>query len=393
MNIYHQLGHNYKWALDSYFQNNIGDGFIFSAFSFKYGKLEKGVSSYKPDQYLNKSMLDLQFYGSKKTVGGQLGSYPFNPINMSNSASTLVAGTEFIKKAIIYQESLGLRNIIIPVFYHEVSDFEKFKKYLIKINKIIVSRKDKGNRSKYFMTIPFSNSAILNNDYVEDLLQATTDMPIVFDGYYVVCDSKPEYKKKISIDYDYYTNLIKVFRVLNGQGFTTVYGYSNWDALIITTLCNIDYITIGTYENLRNFNIRRYTEPSGGGASKGWYFSEKLLNFIRAEEIKHLRRQNCLNLIANEKNIFSDIILNKNYVWNTHKPDVHKNYLLAISRLLKDVASISSLSQRMGFFQKKINQARKLYGELYDRGVFLNDESSDYHLGTWDSIIKTYASH
>jgi predicted nucleic acid-binding protein len=243
------------------------------------------------------------------------------------------------------------------------------------------------------MTIPFSNSAILNNDYVEDLLQATTDMPIVFDGYYVVCDSKPEYKKKISIDYDYYTNLIKVFRVLNGQGFTTVYVYSNWDALIITTLCNIDYITIGTYENLRNFNIRRYTEPSGGGASKGWYFSEKLLNFIRAEEIKHLRRQNCLNLIANEKNIFSDIILNKNYVWNTHKPDVHKNYLLAISRLLKDVASISSLSQRMGFFQKKINQARKLYGELYDRGVFLNDESSDYHLGTWDSIIKTYASH
>lgn len=394
MKIYHLLGHNHKWALDSYFQNNIGDGFIFSAFSFKYGKLENGVSSYKPSQYLSKSMVDLQFYGSKRTVGGQLESYPFNPINLNHSDSTMVAGTELIEKAIAYQESLKLRNIIIPVFYHEVSNFGKFEKYLKKINKIIVRRKDKGCKSKYFMTVPFSNSAILNDDYVEELLQATTDMPIVFDGYYVVCDAKPEYKKKVSIDYDYYENLIKVFQVLKAQGFTTVFGYSNWDSLIFASLCDIDYITIGTYENLRNFNIQRFTESPGGGPSKGWYFSEKLLNLVRAEEIKKLRRSNCLNLIANDKNIFSDIILNKDYAWNTHKPDVHKNYLLAISRLLKEIANIESVSKRTVFFQKKIDQARQLYGELEaSYRVFLNDESSDYHLGAWDSIIKMHATH
>ena len=393
MKIYHQLGHNYKWAMDSYFQNNIGDGFIFSAFSFKYGKLENGVSSYKSDQYLSKSMVDLQFYGSKKTVGGQLESYSFNPINLNRFDSTMVAGTELIEKAIAYQELLGLRKIIIPVFYHEPSDFGKFEKYLKKINKIIVKRKDKGSKSKYLMTLPFSNSAILNDDHVEDLLQATTDMPIVFDGYYVVCDSKPEYKKKVSIDYDYYANLIKVFLVLKGQGFTTVFGYSNWDALIFASLCKIDYVSIGTYENLRNFNIQRFTESLGGGPSKGWYFSEKLLNFVRAQEITKLRRRDCLNLIANDKNIFSDIILNKDYAWNTHKPDVHKNYLLAISRLLKELANINSLSQRALFFQKKIDQARQLYGELADHRVFLNDESGDYHLGAWDSIIKMHATH
>ena len=31
MKILHQLGHNQKWGLDSYFQNEIGDGFIFCA--------------------------------------------------------------------------------------------------------------------------------------------------------------------------------------------------------------------------------------------------------------------------------------------------------------------------------------------------------------------------
>lgn len=393
MKIYHQLGHNHKWALDAYFQNNIGDGFIFSAFSFKYGKLENGVSSYKPDQYLSKSMVDLQFYGSKKTVGGQLESYPFNPINLNYSDSTVVAGTELIEKAIAYQESLGLRNVIIPLFYHEASDFGKFQKYLKKINKIVIKKKNKGSKSKYFMTVPFSNIAILNDDYVEELLQAATDMPIVFDGYYVVCDSRPEYKKKVSIDYDYYANLIKVFQVLKAQRFATVFGYSNWDALIFASLCDIDYITIGTYENLRNFNIQRFTESQGGGPSNGWYFSEKLLNFVKAQEIKKLRRSSRLDSIANDKNIFSDIILNKDYVWNTHKPDVHKNYLLAISRLLEEVASIASVSQRAIFFQKKIDQARQLYRELASHRVFLNDESGDYHLGAWDSIIKMHATH
>jgi hypothetical protein len=182
--------------------------------------------------------------------------------------------------------------------------------------------------------------------------------------------------------------------VLKAQGFATVFGYSNWDALIFASLCDIDYITIGTYENLRNFNIQRFTESPGGGPSKGWYFSEKLLNLVRAEEIKKLRRSNCLNLIANDKNIFSDIILNKDYAWNTHKPDVHKNYLLAISRLLKEIANIESVSKRTVFFQKKIDQARQLYGELEaNYRVFLNDESSDYHLGAWDSIIKMHATH
>ena len=137
MEIYHQLGHNHKWPLDSYFHNHIGDGFIFSAFSFKYGNLENGVSSYKPSQYLNKAMVDLQFYGSKETVGGQLASYPFNPTNLNHSDSTMVAGTELIEKAIAYQESWGLRIIFLPVVYLEASDFGKFEKYLKKINKII----------------------------------------------------------------------------------------------------------------------------------------------------------------------------------------------------------------------------------------------------------------
>lgn len=394
MKIYHQLGHNYKWPLDSHFQNDIGDGFIFSAYSFKFGVLGSTVSSYKSNDYINKSMIDLQFYGSKKTVGGHLSTYPFNPAKLQPGDSTQTEGTELIDKAIDYQESLGLEKVIIPIFYHEVTDFNKLVKYLNSINKRIAKRKEKGSSQKYYMTIPFGNSSITDNDHVEKLLQVITDISIVFDGYYIVCDSKPEYKKKVSIDYDYYANLLKVFQVLKFQGFTTIYGYSNWDSLVFISLCNIDYVTIGTYENLRNFNIQRFTESPGGGPSKGWYFSEKLLNFIRAEELINLRNSKCLHLISNEKNIFSDIILNKDFAWNTHKPDVHKNYLLSISKLLSELDSTSSIKKRSTLFLQKVNEARQLYEKLAsDYKVFLSNESSDYHLGVWSSIIKKYATH
>lgn len=388
MKIYHQLGHNHKWALDSHFKNGVGDGFIFSAYSFKYGAVGNTVSGYTPEEYMQKTMMDLQYYGNKDSVGGSLDTYPFNPLNLDSTDSTLVKGSELIVKGIEYQISLGLENIIVPMVY-EHDGIDHIISLLLKANKRIKSLKKTNDSNRFFMTVPFSNETIVNDNRVETLLQTMTDIDICFDGYYIVCDYSPEYKKKISIDYDYYGNLLKVFSVLNMQGFKTIHGYANWDALVFNALTNIDYTTIGTYENLRRFSIERFTESLGGGPSKGWYFSEKLLNFIRAEELKNLRKSNCLDLIANDKNIFSDAILAPDYIWNTHKPEVHKNYLLSISRLLSQLHSENSVKKRGATLLNMIEEARKLYGKLQKNfKVYLNDENSDYHLGMWASFVK-----
>jgi len=394
MKIYHQLGHNQKWAMDAHFQNDIGHGFIFSAYSFKYDKFGSNISSYKPEKYLEKSMIDLQFYGKKSTTeGGQLHTYPFHPTNLNADDSTKVEGVELIDKAIDFQIGYGLKNIIIPIFYHDADDSGKLLDYVKLVNKRLTKRKNKSkkaNTHNYLMTIPLSNNLIIDDDYVEELLQTLTHMSIIFDGFYIVCDAKPEYKKKISIDYAYYDNVLKIFKTLKSQNFTTCHGYANWDALVFNALSDIDYVTIGTYENLRNFNIKRFTEDPTGGPSKGWYFSEKLLNFVRAQELIKLRRSGCLDLIANDKNIFSDIILDKGYDWNTHKPDVHKNYLLSISNLLTELTQTNPIKKRAKKFLKKVNNARELYASLAtDHNVHLLDESGDYHLATWSSIIQS----
>lgn len=166
----------------------------------------------------------------------------------------------------------------------------------------------------------------------------------------------------------------------------TIYAYANWDSIIYLAQTDIDYITIGSYENLRNFDIKRYTENVSGGKSDGYYFSEKLLNMIRAADLTALSQYNLLDVIKNEKNIFSDIILKDGYSWNIHKPDVNKNYLLSINNLLLKISNIKDLNKRKDYVLSLIENANKSYDYLENKNIFLNNESSNYHLNSW----KTY---
>jgi hypothetical protein len=214
-------------------------------------------------------------------------------------------------------------------------------------------------------------------------------MNICFDGYFITCENKPEYRKKLTTEIKTLRNLSRVFKTLKQQNFETIYAYANWDAIIYLAQTDIDYITIGTYETLRNFDIKRFTEEISGGKSDGYYFSEKLLNMVRANDVTNIQVMGGLEHFENEMNIFSDIILKEGYKWNIHKPDINKNYLLSISRLLHDIAGISDLDLRKKYVLNLIENGIKNYSYLANRRIFLENESSNYHLNTW----KTYLAN
>lgn len=382
MKILHQLGHNKKWNIDAFFENGIGDGLIHGAFNTKLEKLQN-----LEKKLLDYSLIDLQYYGKKSSHDlGKFDTYPFHPASSHVEGRTTTDGMTNIYNGIQFQENIGINKIIIPNYY-ESRDIDKFVEIIKKANEFIGRNKKDG--LLYYMTIPLSNSFIHNDDVINLLLTLLTDMNIYFNGYYIVCEASPGYKQKVSVDFDYLENVSRFFSVLKKQGFSIIYGYANWDAIIFISLVDLDYVTIGTYENLRNFNNIRYSQKGAGGPSDGWYFSEKLLNFIRAREITNLRRNGCLNLVSNAMNIFSDVILEPGFAWNTHKPDVHKNYLLSISRFLQEISSLSDKAVKIEFMLEKIEAARNTYRGLAERRVFLTDESADYHLGTWLSFLRS----
>ena len=250
-------------------------------------------------------------------------------------------------------------------------------------------KKQKKEGISYYLTVPISGTTIREDSEIDALLQGLTDMDIVFDGYYIACEPNLETRKKISVDYKYYSNLNRVLETLKKQGFKVALGFANVDSLVFAALNNLDVVSIGTYENLRNFNIKRFTEDKGGGPSDGWYYSEKLLNFIKAKQLEVLRERGGLDLVANTDNIFSDIILKDGYPWNTHRPDVHKNYLLAIARQLNKVAGGGNKTERIAILEQMIEEARANYRSLEENGIILDDESLNYHLPLWQTVLKT----
>lgn len=381
MKVTHILGHNANWNIESYLGHQIGDFFLITAFNHGFDYNQK-----KDFQKIHDiSMIDLQFYG-KKFNTGKFKEFPFHPVHCDKNEMTNIYFQDCIKKSIDYQKGRGFSNIIIPHFY-ENEQVRDVIETIINCSKYISKIKKEGE--KYFMTLPFANHIIIDKDKVEEILFACTNMNILFDGYFIVCENKPEFKKKLTTDLKVLRNLTKVFKTLKQQDFETIYAYANWDAILLLSQTDIDYITIGTYENLRNFDIKRFTEIESGGGSKGYYFSEKLLNMIKADSVTLIRNTDNLDIIRNEKNIFSDIILKDGYPWNIHKPDVNKNYLLTISRLLKQVSIISDISERKKYVNSLIDRAINNYNILESKGVYLDNESSNYHLNIW----KTYLAN
>ncbi|MFA6400017.1 MAG: hypothetical protein WCX31_00095 [Salinivirgaceae bacterium] len=381
MKITHVLGHNSNWNIESYIDNNIGDYFLITAFTHGIDYCKKKSLS----NILKVSMLDLQFYGKSVSIkGGKLNEFPFHPTCNIGNDSTSVYFDNCVKRAIQFQLDNKHENIIIPLFY-ENEDVNDIINAINSINSY-VSKLDRKNH-KFFMTLPFANHIIIDSKKVESILMACTDMKICFDGYFVTSENKPETRKKLTTDIKILRNLSRVFKTLKQQEFQTIYAYANWDAILFLAQTDIDYITIGTYENLRQFDIKRFTEDESGGGSKGYYFSEKLLNMVKANDLEMLRDTGNLEIIRNDKNIFSDIILKEGYPWNIHKPDVNKNYLLAISNLLKKISSISDLELRKAYLGSLINEAIAKYNNLESKSIYLNNEGSNYHLNVWKAYL------
>lgn len=382
MKILQVLGHNFKWNIDSFEEQEIGDGFLITAFTFG----NKFSSNKKIIPLIDKCMIDLQFYGKKARISaGKLVEFSFHPTHNNSQDPTNTYISNCIVEAINFQINNGFTKIIIPCYYED-EDIKDVIAIVKVINNYISKNKIKG--LEYYMTIPLAHDIIKNKDKVDEILVPVTDKDIAFDGYFIACENKPEQGHKLTVDVRLIQQLSRVFKTLKYQGFKTIYAYANWDAIIYLAQTDIDYITIGTYENLRNFSVRRFTEDISGGASDGYYFSEKILNMIRAKDILNIQSNNMISDIRNNKNIFSDVILKSGYMWNIHKPDVNKNYLLSISNLLDSISKIQNIRERTIYVLYLIQGAINTYQNLDDNYVaFAGSESKNYHLEVWKQYL------
>ena len=253
--IYHQLGYRYKWNMASYKDDHVGDGFILSP-----RDMEKDTVLALDKKTKKISFFDLQFYepsSSKK----KLNTYEFFPNKSLEDGYSTTSYCEncykIAEECIVFQFSNNFKYIVIPTLYF-TDDYET---NINKIDTMFVRpflEKIKTFNKKnvpVLISIIASDKILKNQIFRENLITYITSLNDI-SGVYLIPSCKREGKRIADLDYIFY--LMQFIYYLKYNDLEVHIGYSDIEGFLFT-LANVDSISIGSYENLRNFDINKFT--------------------------------------------------------------------------------------------------------------------------------------
>ena len=382
MRVLHQAGHNTVWNTDSFLKDGAGDGIIYSPVHIKSDKLSSADTALK-----SSSFFDPQFYipDSQKT---KLHSYEFFPERITDGYSTEEFEGLAYKSAELclqYQLDNNFDSLIVPAkYFPEMSTEYIERQKAFTVDPFLSVIRDKGLKNEIYLTLPITIPMIRDNTYRIELLNWITSYQEIA-GVYLLCQFN-ETSKQIQ-DFDKLWSYIEFTNSLCESGLKVILGYCNTEA-ILYTLLNCEAVTLGAYENTRNFSIDKFLEEDGerrGPAPR--LYIPKLLNWLRFDTVTEIR-QDHPELWAEiyTSTTYSDSILDIKPSFN--KPELYKHHFCTIGSQLNELLQ-KDLNSRKSLVTKWVSDASNLYQKIDDAKVMFFDRNcSGDHLPTWNRILN-----
>ncbi len=296
MKIYHQLGHANKWNTDI-FNEGVGDGLIFSPINIDADKLSDLDSKIK-----SVSFLDPQLYLLNQAKGS-IETYPYFPGNLKSDFSTPDLdsdNTTLAKLCVDYQLKNDFKYLVIPTKYNA----ENPTNYLLQCAEYFVLPfcdyvKKVGTKKKVLLSVIVKGIMLTDDEKRNEVLNWITGHQDV-DGVYLIFENS--FTSKQIKDFDFLLNALRFIKVLKDNNMEVHIGYSNTEALPYSAAMP-DSVTIGSYENLRSFNIRRFqdTENNPMRSPNARLYSGKLLQWIDYGYVQSMKQ-----LVANYESYFEE---------------------------------------------------------------------------------------
>ena len=324
--VYHQCGHNDVWNFDIFNNDNIGDGMIFAPKMAKANKIKTF------DSNINEvSFFDPQFYFPRSKIK-KFEEFDFFPNIISDGYTTVTYEElccESAHKCVKFQIEQDYKFIVIPTVVYD----ETPQEYLTILRNLYiepfineVSKQNLKNK-KVLITVVIKESQIADENFMNDMLNLITGYSEI-DGVYLVPSFKGGKRLK---DIDYIFNLLKVIDILKKNDLYVHLAYIDIEGIIFT-LANIDSVSIGTYENVRRFNLdnfkERDNEKNFRSPNKRLY-SNKLYQWIDTNYIGALKDlENFKVLFEENKYVNYEVATDKN--WHFKNPEVYKHYLISL---------------------------------------------------------------
>lgn len=387
MKVYHQTGHNYKWNLDSYQKDGSGDGLIFSPVNIESDRLEKINVNVRRN-----SFIDPQFYLPKDSKG-KLVSYDFFPANVQSGLLTAdlakISG-KLAQLCVDFQIDNDFGYVVIPTRYFEYlpSDYcSQLNEYFVYpfINHCLKQKTEK----KILLTLIIKREQILDEEHRNLVLNWVTGIQEI-SGVHIIFEYMSQTKQIKDAIY-----LFKVMTFINDlklNGLEVHIGYSNTEGILFS-IANPDSISMGSYENLRRFGIKRFitTEKKKQNSPNARLYSGKLYQWIDYGYIEPLK-----SLYSGWDSIFEDsdykpLMFVPEFNWHFNKPELYKHFFKVFSTQVNALPIVTN--DRIRILRSSFQTAIEVFNEISEAGIYLDSNSDGSHLSFWLTSISMYEKY
>ncbi len=384
MKVLHQTGHNIKWNLDS-FTEGVGDGLIFSPINIDADKLSNTIDS----RIKEVSFLDPQLYLLNQAKG-TLETYPFFPGNLKSDFSTPDLDNdniELAKLCVDYQIENNFNYLVIPTKYNEENPsnyLNQCSEYFIYPFCDYVKKTDSNKR--ILLSVIIKGIMLTDEEKRNEVLNWITGHQNV-DGVYVIFENN--FSSKQIKDFDYLLNVLRFIKIIKDNGMEVHIGYCNTESFLYSVAMP-DSISIGSYENLRSFGIRRFQEleKSPMRSPNARLYSSKLLQWIDYGYIQSMK-----SLVENYADYFDKsgynplINFKPDYNWQFKKTEPYKHFFYVYDKQIKELPE--QQSDRIVEVKRTIKEALGLFKQI-ENEILLDENSDGSHLPTWFNVINAF---
>jgi hypothetical protein len=381
MKVYHQTGFRHNWNIDC-FQKQIGDGLIYSPVNIDSDKL------LQLDNNLKKSgFLDPQLYLLNEAKG-TLDTYPYFPGNIKPDYSTpdLDNSNQILAQLCIdYQLINNFEYIVIPTRYYAdnpTTYFSQTSDYFV--SPFLDYVRANNIQKKILQSVIVKTIMLIDEEKRNEALNWITGQYV--DGVYLIFEDNAT-GKQIK-DFEFLLNALKFIQVLKMNGMEVHLGYNNTEA-ILYSIAMPDSVSIGSYENLRSFGIKRFQDLENGPmrAPRARLYSSLLFQWIDYQYIDAMSK-----LIGQYESYFDDseykpLMFKPDYNWQFMKPEPYKHYFYVFNKQIKDLPE--NQFDRMVALKAKIKDSINLFKTI-EESVLLDDDSNGSHLPTWFNVINAF---
>ena len=390
-NLLHQCGHNSKWNIDTFNEDECGDGLILSPVHQKLRQIElldKHVRTH--------SIFDPQFYlpNSQKA---NLSTYPFFPEKITREGFTTedftLVAYEAAKQCVDFQIANEFSRIIIPARYLDqlYPDLTE-RQDTFTVHPFLKALSRKKPKKPIYLTLPLTSHMITSKPFRTQILNWATSFPEIA-GIYVMAAPLDTSAKQIQ-SHDFLFSFMEFLLQLRRADLEVLVGYCNTDGLLYLLIDGCD-ITFGTFENTRIFSTDKFLisdEDRRGPRAR--IFCTGLLNWIQLSQAKDILEEDA-NLweAIYDPTEEGDRALHLPIEPRFNQAFVYKHHFKSYSRLISSL-KILPVAERYQAIRSRLKKAAVYYDQIADLPIDLETHSRGAHIQPWlDATNKFYRTY